>query len=256
MRFPRIVDLPATIDARRLTWVPVTGSSAFPLLSNEWWIGTDENSTRWLTKLSGSYCAYRENVFGKLAQSMGLACQSSSYLVFPEGHKVFHNLLGSNDRFQLALLFMDEHHGDACSNDCPIDAYYRIDGSHASIEAAERAGLLHIKDIVRCDTLGYLCGQFEPNGRFVSRDHAYVAIDNELMFAGRPCLQECPWHDDMNSRELMLEVCSKLMSMDEGELLCLAATPPAYEVANRVRLDEALLSAKRAAIEYVDLFSL
>lgn len=123
-----------------------------------------------------------------------------------------------------------------------------------AIRQATKSGIASLEDLVRGDILGHLCGQFEPHGNFVTRNHEYVVIDNECMFAGSPCLNQCHWLDCGGSRPLIGEVCRGFADLCNEELRAISALPDGFRVANGRDLYSDLLSAKAAAIEYIDLF--
>lgn len=79
--FPLMRDLPQVVETTGWSWrsyeAPVAPSMNF-------WIGTDREGNRWLTKLTGDFCAYREIVFARLAQRMHWSCQSSVFMRLDE----------------------------------------------------------------------------------------------------------------------------------------------------------------------------
>ena len=83
--FPAIVNLPVHVVATNWNWSrPEPKRNMAFGLKPEWWIGTDDVGRRWVVKMSGSDCAYREHVFAALAQRLDISCQSSMYYRLPE----------------------------------------------------------------------------------------------------------------------------------------------------------------------------
>lgn len=75
--FPLMRDLPTVIDTKGWNWIRFTAPVA---PSHNFWLGTDLQGNRWLTKLTGEFNAYREIVFGRLAQQMNWSCQSTVFM--------------------------------------------------------------------------------------------------------------------------------------------------------------------------------
>lgn len=251
-QIPKIVDLPRLLVASEWKWRRPAGDEARNL-KQDWWIGTDPQSRQWLIKMTGSSYAHREQVFARLAQRLGISCQSSTYVVI-ENDSVLQRPSGDAEPYQLAIWLMEQHEGRACSPSCVCSAAINRRLSFDDIVRAKNAGLAYFDDMVRGDVLGHLCGQFEPHGRFFTRNHEYVVIDNECMFHDQPCLNQYSRLDEPGVRPVIIELCRKFVSLGDDELRAIVAIPKNYAISPGRDLFEAVLSARAAAGEYLELF--
>lgn len=252
--FPLISQLPKLLDASDWSWQKPPQREGRFGMSPEWWIGRDREGRKWLVKMRNGFYAYREHVFASLAQRLGISCQSSAYLLIESEEAEPRLHTRCSEPWQLALCLMDEHATQPCSAACVMSDIFGKATDFAAIRHAQVSGIAHFEDLVRGDALGYLCGQFEPHGHFFTRDHEYVVIDNECMFAGTPGLNGCHWHECDAARQLIIEVCRGLVHTTDQELHELAAIPEGYTISNGRDLCDDLRGAKAAAVEYLDLF--
>jgi hypothetical protein len=148
---------------------------------------------------------------------------------------------------------MDEHGAQSCSATCPLASFFRQQ-SFRGIRDAGDLGIAYIEDAARADVLGHLCGQFEPHGDFFTRDHEYVVIDNECMFAEKPFLRQCRWLENADDRPMVKDVCQRVVDATDAELRTIAAVPTGYDILNGRDLFDDLCAAKVAAAEYLDIF--
>lgn len=248
--FPLICELPAVIDASNWEWAPARSLLSSSRIDSDYWIGRDETGRRWLVKMTGGSYGHRERTFSSLAQILGISCQSSVFLLLPEEALPLVNQR-LPERTQLGVLLLDEHRAPKCSGECPIgfDA-----SSFEEIVLAEKNGIKYLSDSIRGDVLGFLCGQHEPHDHLITSDHEYVVIDNECMFSGRECLNECHWALEESTRPLVLEICEQLRSLGEDQLLKCAEMPKSVIFETRYDLRMKLLSARDGAIRYLNIF--
>ena len=254
LSFPLISELPKLLDASDWEWQTPPPRDDGLGMPPWWWIGTDRSGRRWLVKMSNGFCAYREHVFASLAQRLGISCQSSTYL-FILSEKAEPRLhTRCSEPYQLAIWLMEEHAPQSCSTTCALSEVIGKYTDYSAIKRAGVSGIAHFEDLVRGDVLGHLCGQFETHGHFVTCDHEYVVIDNELMFAETPGLNGCHWHDNDAARLLITEVCQDLFSVGDRELQEIATIPNGFTILHGRDLYDDLLAAKAEASKYLDLF--
>ena len=211
----------------------------------DWWIGTDAEGRRWLVKMKGSFYAYREHVFASLAQQIGISCQSSTYLLIPSENVEPRRYTRNSEAYQLAIWLMDEHGAQSCSPTCPLATFFRQQRFRRIVSTRD-LGIADIDDSARGDVLGHLCGQFEPHGHFFTRDHEYVVIDNECMFAEKPSLRQCRWVQNVDDRPMVREVCQSLVDISDEELRTITAVPADYAILSGRNLFDDLCAAKAA----------
>lgn len=252
---PAIADLPTHVFANDWNWVPAKPDRQRPFpLQTGWWIGIDGIGQKWLFKMSGANCAYREHVFAALAQRIGISCQSSLYVTIPRNAPPVRDM-PLPERHQLALWFFDEHLPDGCSlsHSCPLLALRNLKlESDATLETYLSCGVSDAIDLIRGEILGYLCGQFEPAGRLFTVRHEFVQIDNELMFATGPVnLMDCRWLRFHAGRQCAKDVCLRLSEISDEELLSLAAIPTGYVVRRKNFISRRLLAARQAARNFM-----
>ena len=65
--FRSMPDLPSVLNCGDWNWSPYEAGKSKPF-----WLGTDVEGTRWLTKMRGGFNAYREIVFARLAQGSAI----------------------------------------------------------------------------------------------------------------------------------------------------------------------------------------
>lgn len=203
----------------------------------EFWIGEDADCQRWLVKMRGAFNGLRERAFSVIAQAVGISCQSSTFLKVTEKCPPFLQS-SSQDVFQLAILFMDEHEVGYCSETCPLrELNRRFDRYPYDAETLKELQIDHIKDLPRGEMLGMLCEMHEPPGYFFTRDHSYVQIDNELMFSKNAGgeLETSPWlkyNGAINKygRLEAADLCEKILSLDNEIFEKALQLPEGYQV--------------------------
>jgi hypothetical protein len=211
-------ELPHMVEPTGWTWerfeAPVAPSHNF-------WLGVDRNGNRWLTKLKGPFCAYREIVFARLAQAMGWSCQSS---VFVKIDKHSAQTLGvSAGEVHSAHWFLDEHPRPLCSSSCAL-AFLR-NKQVQTVEDLEGSNIAYLLDWPKSELAAHLFGRYEPPDRLFTVAHEFVIIDSELMFASDPCSFETArwWNQrdggpSYSGRALTQEVCCDLISLSDREI--------------------------------------
>ena len=139
MSFPSIKELPKVLDSTGWKWERYETPS-FP--SYNFWVGTDLDGRKWLTKLRGDFYAYREIVFGRIAQKMGWSCQSSTFVVLDNQSA---EAIGVRDRVHAAHWLLAEHAGTLCSRACPLAAYKELVIN--DVDDLNRCKVTHILDL-------------------------------------------------------------------------------------------------------------
>jgi len=255
--FPKIRELPQLIDASDWVWQKPSLHDDKARIKAEWWIGTDSDGTKWLLKMTGGFYAYREHVFASLAQRIGISCQSSAYVLIGSESAEPRSQTEFSEPFQLAIWLMDEHADKPCSLTCPWSIYSATcrNGDYLNIHQASTDGVSYFDDLMRGDVLGYLCGQFEPHDHFLTSQHEYVVIDNELMFAAergvKRSLNGCRWLKFDAAGSLVTEVCRNFVQITDKELHEIAEIPKGYSISNGRNLYHDLRAAKAAASDYL-----
>lgn len=113
--FPQINEFPPVLQTTGWSWV--TYKTPEPS-SQQFWVGTDRDGCKWLTKLRGGFSGYREIVFARLAQRMGWSCQTSIFVQLDD------TALGvlpvrPNCRTHAVHWFLEEHKPVKCTAKCP-----------------------------------------------------------------------------------------------------------------------------------------
>ncbi len=168
--------LPVLLTPDEWRWLPPSGGLPF-------WVGEDSRGIRWLVKCTGGFRSVRERAFSLIAQELGISCQSSTFLKLSRNCPPF---LGGDatDRYQLAILFLDEHDVQKSCDNCPLEELkQRWHHKPYDEDVLNTSRIASAIDIARGEMLGMLCEMFEPPGRLFTRDHVFVQIDSELMFA-------------------------------------------------------------------------
>lgn len=238
--FPLIADLPELLVANDWRWEPCD-------FRRHCVIGIDPGSRRWLVQVRGSQKAYQEHVFARLAQRLGVSCQSSVLLQIPSSN--FPPLADTlnMDTSQLAIWLMEPHVPGRCGNCCLLPEERKCVDSEESLVQLLNSGLPHVVDFVKGDLLGYVCGGTEKPDRFWTVGHQYVVIDNERMFECEPNLAACTWMDWSTGRKLAKELLEGLASIPDEELCRMAALPSGYDVSANLCLKTRLLQIKKLA---------
>jgi hypothetical protein len=210
--FPRISELPKSIDTDGWDWQQVR-RTGHP--SDGFWLGTDKQGNRWLTKLRGSFYAYREILFGRLAQAMNWSCQSSLFIRIDRDSA---KLLGCRaGDVHAAHWYMDEHVQPCCPG-CVLDPL--VDQEVHTIESLQRYEIKHLIDWPKSEFAAYIFGGNEPSGKFFTAAHEFVIIDSEQMFSTDPCsfdsaswLKKPDGSPSESGKALAIEVCTEIASL-------------------------------------------
>lgn len=188
MDYPSSRSLPPLITPDGWVWHAPSDWGKF-------WVGEDTDGRRWLVKFRGGFNAVRERAFSVIAQSLGISCQSSTYLKVPIDRLPI-RVADLDDEHQLAILFLDEHGPREACEDCPLEGLdQEMNERPFDVEVLKASSVGNAIDIARGEMLGMLCEMHEPPGWLVTPDHKIFQIDNELMFsqsAGAE-LWDSPW---------------------------------------------------------------
>ncbi len=231
--FPLIKDLPLVIGTNGWQWEKFLTPGP---PQNDFWLGTDKEGNKWLTKLRSDFYAYREIVFARIAQKMGWSCQSSTFIQLDiESAKE----LGSHDsRIHAAHWFMEEHQPQPCSIDCAI--HDLIDRHAHSINELHDVEVTHILDWPKSEFAACLFGANEPPGKLITVNHEFVIIDSEQMFSTEPCpLDGTVWWNlpdgspSPAGRALALEVCRELNGLTSSDIEDALSIPASITVQQR-----------------------
>lgn len=248
--FPQMQDIPPVLDSTGWTWERYSPPSIYH--SKIFWLGVDREGNRWLTKLRGSFCAYREIVFARLAQRMGWSCQSSSFLRLDMISAK--RLSVPATEVQAVHWFMDEHIFSPCSLECSVGRTIEI------LDDLYNSGIKHHLDLAKSDIAACLFGANEPSGRFISTAHDFVIIDSEQMFSTGPCeLDGTAWwkHQDGSQspagQALALEVCLSLCAISTEDLYNALSIPKTISIQERWPIRPKLLASKEFAIQFLNL---
>ena len=220
MSFPPSRSLPPLLHADDLYWHAPTEHLKF-------WTCTDATGTRWLVKLRGGFCAVRERAFSVIAQALDISCQSSTFLKMLPQRKswpVPAQRRETTNVYQLAIWLLDEHpHPSHCDN-CPLP---QLNTQFArrpyDLDVLRRSRVTRLLDWARGEMLGMLCEMHEPPGRLITASHAFVQIDNELMFsrAAGADLRDSPWVIDDAKRirpgglDEAIRLCERVLSLSD-----------------------------------------
>ena len=248
--FPLIEDLPPVVETNGWRWEPFNAPSAS---SDNFWLGVDRQGNRWLTKLRGSFYAYREIVFARLAQKMKWSCQSSVFIKLNE-HSA--QILGvTAGEVHAAHWFLDEHMFLPCSQGCELEFF--INNGIQTIEEFTDLHVSHMLDLPKSEIASCLFGGHEPPSRLFTKAHEFVIIDSELMFATEPYpLDSSPWLKDAEGRPsrsgiaLALEVCQDLATLSDIEIENALLIPESVAVQETWPVAPILYASRRFAVEF------
>ena len=210
-------------------WFPPTDRLRF-------WTGLDRHGVRWLIKFSGGFCAVRERAFSVIAQALDISCQSSTFLKMPPApnpSQLPRWGIDFDDIHQLAIQFLDEHSNQERCENCALTMLknaFELQPYGVDVLRASEIG--HAIDVARGQMLGMLCEMHEPPGRLVTVNHAFVQIDNELMFSrsAGAILRDSPWVVDgkNDTRRAGLNeakrLCEQVLSLSDAvfqEAICI-----------------------------------
>jgi len=178
------------------------------------WIGTGGDGTRWMVKPRGSFNAARERAFAIVAQSLGISCQSSTFVELPSNSPPYRSERCST-QVHSAILLLDEHPYRACGPDCPIEALRAEINKAPVVETLRASSVFSAEDWARGEMLGSLCDMHELPGVLFTTDHRFVQIDNELMFspgAGAD-LWQLDWLTNDTGVDLALRLCQEILDL-------------------------------------------
>ena len=232
--FPSTLDLPLLLNADDLTWNPPSDDLHF-------WTCLDTQGSRWLVKFRGGFYAVRERAFSIVAQALEISCQSSTYLKMPSQSEFWPCPPGrveSNDDCQLAIWFLDEHPHPSLCEDCPLLALNdEFRNRPYDVDVLRKSQVKDALDWARGEMLGMLCEMHEPPGRLFTADHAFIQIDNELMFsrsAGAD-LRDSPWVMDDAERinraglDEVIHLCEQVLSLPDAVFQEAIRMPEGYK---------------------------
>lgn len=216
--FPLMSDLPQSMSTIGWTWEQFEDPSGS---TKTFWLGADCEGNLWLTKLRGSFYAYREIVFARLAQAMGWSCQSSVFLSLDP---VSASILGVYPgEVHAAHWFMIEHKGQPCSGDCALK--FLCNKEIGTVDDLIGSEVAHLLDWPKSEYAACLFGGNEPPGRLFTTAHEFVIIDSEQMFSSGPSeFDVASWCHDLNGessqsgRMLAEQVCADILSLSERNI--------------------------------------
>jgi hypothetical protein len=231
--FPHIVDLPPVIGTNGWTWKQIE-NPGHP--SNGHWLATDIDGHRWLTKLRGSFYAYREITFARLAQEIGWSCQSSTYIRLDAASAAAVGAVAG--QVHAAHWYLDEHASRPCSTSCPMRPL--ADLEVRSIEDLEGIDITHLIDWPKSEFAAYIFGANEPSSRLFTSQHELVIIDNEQMFCTGPCsFESAHWLRGLTGAAYLkgltiaAEACTDVASITTAKLTQALAVPRGIKIDRR-----------------------
>ncbi|MGA4239432.1 hypothetical protein ACI2TX_21820 [Ralstonia nicotianae] len=244
-------DLAAVLDTTGWTWERYETLS-FP--SSTFWLGRDKEGNRWLTKLRGSFRAYREIVFDRLAQAMGWSCQSSAFLKLDVQSSI---TLGRNSgEVHDAHWFLQEHALSPCSDACQLN--FLFDRSFASVDDFQGSKIEHLLDWPKSDFAACLFGANEPSDRLFTAAHEFVIIDSELMFSTGPCrLEGTRWwnladgNPSPSGRALAAEVCREFCQLSAADIQGALWIPDGIKVQKKWPIAPKLTASRAFAAKFL-----
>jgi hypothetical protein len=206
-----------------------------------------------MTKLRGSFHAYREIVFARMAQKMEWSCQSSAFLCLD--HDSAEALGVPANEIHAVHWFLDEHVNKSCSEECKFAPL--IGKEFQTVDDLRATEILHILDLAKSDFAACLFGANEPSGHLITKGHEFVIIDSELMFATGPCpLDGTRWwtqRDDMPSpsgQALALEVCREFWSLSSADVEYALALPKGISVTKRWPIATKIKASRKFAADF------
>jgi hypothetical protein len=228
--FPLMAELPKSMDTTGWSWVQISKSGH---ASDGFWIGTDPQGNRWLTKLRGSFYAYREIVFAQLAQNMGWSCQSSVFIRLDA--ESARNLGRKANEIHAAHWFLEEHPHPPCRAGCALQplAGHEVRAPN-DLLFPEIAGLI---DWPKSEIAAYVFGGNEPPGRLFTLSHELVVIDSEQMFSTSPCdfsnsswLQQEDGEASPSGLRMAKQVCQDISGLTPAAIQLALTIPPGFSI--------------------------
>lgn len=228
--FPLMSELPALLDTSGWSWAifeaPAHGSDGF-------WVGTDLHGHKWLTKLRGSFYAYREMVFARLAQRMGWSCQSSIFIRLDQDSA--HCLQREVGEVHAAHWFIEEHVYPPCGPECALLPL--VGREIQSPDDLHFSGIGGLLDWPKSEIAAYIFGGNEPPGRLFTVAHEFAIIDSEQMFSTGPCVfDDSPWlrypdgSPSVAGKALAITVCREIGNLSSDDLTAALAIPHAINI--------------------------
>lgn len=251
--FPQMDELPPCMSTLGWRWHQIK-RPGHP--SDEFWLGRDADGNRWLTKLRGSFYAYREILFGRLAQAMNWSCQSSIYICLdPVSAETVGRPAGE---IHAAHWFMDEHASQSCSNKCAMTPLFNQE--IRTIEDLRPHEIKYFLDWPKSEFAAYIFGGNEPPGKLITTDHEFVIIDSEQMFSTNPCsfdtaswLKHADGSPSQSSLALAIEVCKEVSRLPSALVSDALAVPTGVEVEFRWPIEPKLRQSLEFATQYARL---
>lgn len=200
------------------------------------------------------YDTYREIVFARLAQKMGWSCQSS---VFLKLDKPSAETLGvSASEIHAAHWYMEEHQHSACSPDCPINLLN--DKPPETIDDLCNFQIKHLIDWPKSELAALLFGANDGPDRLFTRQHEFVVIDSEQMFASGPS-DPSSWgwwteRDGTPSRSghaLALEVYREVCALTLADIEEALTIPQSVRVPQRRPIACKLKASRKFAADFI-----
>jgi hypothetical protein len=219
MQQPLMGNLPEVLDTSGWTW---RRADELDILKDDFWVGTALDGSRWLCKFRGPTRAYREVVFGRLAQQLGWSCQSSAFIRLSDADAMATGMQAGE--LQGVQFYFDTHPNARCAaTTCGFEPL--IHREIRSIEDLQDVGISHILDWPRADFAANLFGANETSDRIFTLDHQFVIVDSELMFATGPCaLSSVSWWKTptgdvaQSAYDMAIEVCRSVASLSHEDL--------------------------------------
>ena len=230
--FPSMLEIPISASTQGWSWEKIQNPG---LPSDGFWLGTDLQGGRWLTKLRGSFYAYREIVFARLVQRLGWSCQSSMFVRLDrESAAVLGRKIGE---VHSAHWYLDEHASMRCGPECSLKALF--DHEVRSVDDLVFSGVSHLLDWPKSELAAYIFGGNEPPGRLFTATHEFVIIDSEQMFSTGPCqfdtwswLKTPDGAAHLGGHKLAEEVCREISSLPSS-FLSESLVKPSKELKDR-----------------------
>jgi hypothetical protein len=248
-------DLPQSVSTIGWNWEQFTTSSVPPDI---FWVGTDREGNRWLTKLRGSFYAYREIVFARLAQAMNWSCQSSVFLKLDS--ETASKFGVDPAEIHAAHWFLQEHNNLQCSAECAIK--FLLGKEIQTVDDLHGSQIAYLTDWPKSEYAAYLFGGNEPPGRLFTTAHEFVIIDSEQMFATEPSsfendlwLFDAEGLSSASGRELALQVCLDLIALTDQDFTNALSIPNGIRIRENWPIEPLLNSSREYAASFVSRHS-
>lgn len=223
-------DLPTYMSTSKWSWQRVKRPGH---CSDGFWIGSNQQGNRWLTKLRGSFAAYREILFGQLAQAMNWSCQSSIFIGLDATSAEV--LGGQPGDIHAAHWFMEEHTSCPCGESCCLLPL--VGQNKLSIEDIQSSDMRYLLAWPKSQLAAYIFGANEAPGSFFTTEHEFVIIDSEQMFSTGPqSFDADPWLERSNGspsksgKALANEVCKDISELPKNLIAKALAIPSQVHV--------------------------